>query len=170
MNIPSLLVFEKYDENAVIEFLGKYQPRYTEFYEKFKEQVVIGDNFMCLTENCLKKDPFNFPVRAIMTIIKQDQVNDEIDELLIQAFDKFNVKEIAPETHEGYSESKLKELCERKIFYRTGRLYYKRKFGSQADYKIVSCLCRIEEVCNDGLSVIIHINNKKRLSPKCDSL
>ena len=88
--------------------MGKYQPRYTEFYEKFKEQIVIGDNFMCLTEDRLKKDPFNFPAGAIMTIMKvirnlkeQDQidiiiVNDEIDELLIQAFDKFSVKEIAP--------------------------------------------------------------------------
>ncbi|CAB4482856.1 unnamed protein product [Rhizophagus irregularis] len=140
-----------------------------------QEQHISGEDFLELTYNeldsrGLELGPMKSILRTIDKINKTEQVNNDIDESLIQSFEEFSVKEIAAETHKGYLESTLKQLCEKNILKKNDRLYYRRRFGPQANNKIVSCLCRIEKADNDGLSVVMHIKDEKRLGQKLSSM
>ncbi|PKC56057.1 hypothetical protein RhiirA1_402419 [Rhizophagus irregularis] len=125
-----------------------------------QEQHISGEDFLELTYNeldsrGLELGPMKSILRTIDKINKTEQVNNDIDESLIQSFEEFSVKEIAAETHKGYLESTLKQLCEKNILKKNDRLYYRR---------------RIEKADNDGLSVVMHIKDEKRLGQKLSSM
>ncbi|GBB87996.1 hypothetical protein RclHR1_01450024 [Rhizophagus clarus] len=135
---------------------------YIDYYKTFKDQDINGKTFILLTEQRFQDPPYNFPEGPVLRIVnlieklkKQEYENDLMDEKILD-----NLKELW-ET----SECVQVPLCYNQIKI-NDRLYYHKKIKETA----FTYVCRVVKIDKDGFSVVITINNSKRLSPEFDIL